>query len=123
MWLDEAFWHFLFSIVLLVIMVLWRPTANNQRYAFTPIVDFGDEEDEDENMTLSDAFDGMKMRNVKNTPEVIINGDSKRKHKPEDDLKWVEENIPSSAADAVLPSVLDSDEELMTTKFEMSKME
>ena len=24
----------------------------------------------------------MKMRNVKNTPEVIINGDSKRKHKP-----------------------------------------
>ena len=26
------------------------------RYAFTPIVDFGDEEDEDENMTLSDAF-------------------------------------------------------------------
>ena len=26
--------------------------------------------------------DGMKMRNVKNTPEVIINGDTKRKHKP-----------------------------------------
>ena len=24
----------------------------------------------------------MKMRNVKNTPEVIINGDTKRKHKP-----------------------------------------
>ena len=28
----------------------------SDRYAFTPIVDFGDEEDEDENMTLSDAF-------------------------------------------------------------------
>ncbi|XP_067017712.1 transmembrane protein 87A-like isoform X4 [Acropora muricata] len=124
LWLDEAFWHFLFSLVLLVIMVLWRPTANNQRYAFTPIVDFGEDEEEDDNMTLSDAFDGMKMRNhVKNVPEVQINGDSKRKSKPEDDLKWVEENIPSSAADVVLPSVLDSDEELMTTKFEMSKME
>lgn len=123
LWLDEAFWHFLFSIVLLVIMVLWRPTANNQRYAFTPIVDFGDDDEDDDNMTLSDAFDGMKMRNVKNVPEVFINGESKRKNKPEDDLKWVEENIPSSAADAVLPSVLDSDEELMTTKFEMSKME
>ena len=35
LWLDEAFWHFLFSIVLLVIMVLWRPTANNQRYKTT----------------------------------------------------------------------------------------
>ncbi|KAK2554290.1 Transmembrane protein 87A [Acropora cervicornis] len=123
LWLDDAFWHFLFSLVLLVIMVLWRPTANNQRYAFTPIVDFGEDAEEDDNMTLSDAFDGMKMRNVKNVPEVQINGDSKRKSKPEDDLKWVEENIPSSAADVVLPSVLDSDEELMTTKFEMSKME
>ena len=26
------------------------------RYAFTPIVDFGDDDDDDENMTLSDAF-------------------------------------------------------------------
>ncbi|XP_031573117.1 transmembrane protein 87A-like [Actinia tenebrosa] len=117
LWLDEAFWHFLFSIILLVIMVLWRPTANNQRYAFTPIVDF--DEDEEDNVTLSEAFDGMKMRNTRT--EVIVDGDSKKK--AEDDLKWVEENIPSSAADAVLPSVLDSDEELMTTKFEMSKME
>ncbi|RMX53080.1 hypothetical protein pdam_00018885 [Pocillopora damicornis] len=119
----------IFAVLASVAYMIWSikthrfSKANNQRYAFTPIVDFGDEEDEDENMTLSDAFDGMKMRNVKNTPEVIINGDMKRKHKPEDDLKWVEENIPSSAADAVLPSVLDSDEELMTTKFEMSKME
>lgn len=26
--------------------------------------------------------DGMKMRNVKNVPEVFINGESKRKNKP-----------------------------------------
>jgi len=26
------------------------------RYAFTPIVDFGDDDEEDDNMTLSDAF-------------------------------------------------------------------
>ena len=32
------------------------------RYAFTPIVDFGDEEDEDENMTLSDAFGESRSR-------------------------------------------------------------
>ena len=30
-WVDDAFWHLLFSIILLVIMVLWRPTINNQR--------------------------------------------------------------------------------------------
>ena len=31
-WLDDAFWPFLFSLILLVIMILWRPTNNNQRY-------------------------------------------------------------------------------------------
>lgn len=46
LWLDEAFWHILFSVVLLVIMILWRPTNNNQRYAFTQLLDGDDDEDE-----------------------------------------------------------------------------
>ena len=33
MWVDDAFWHVLFCIILGVIMVLWRPTVNSQRYA------------------------------------------------------------------------------------------
>lgn len=40
----------------------------------------------------------------------------------EDDLRWVEENIPQAMADAALP-VLDSDEEILNTKFEVSKMQ
>ena len=47
LWLDEAFWKFLFSIILVVIMLLWRPTNSNQRYAFTPLLDNGEDEDED----------------------------------------------------------------------------
>lgn len=31
LWVDEAFWHLLFSVVLCVIMILWRPSQNNQR--------------------------------------------------------------------------------------------
>jgi hypothetical protein len=31
--------------------------------------------------------DGIKMGNVKNTPEVIISGDTKQKHKPVSFLK------------------------------------
>jgi Lung seven transmembrane receptor len=31
LWIDEAYWHLLFSVLLLVIMILWRPTNNNQR--------------------------------------------------------------------------------------------
>lgn len=40
----------------------------------------------------------------------------------EDDLRWVEENIPTAIADATLP-VLDSDEEILNTRFEVSKMQ
>lgn len=58
------------------------------------------------------------MRGMK----VETNGSAKA-NKVDEDLKWVEENIPSSMADVALPPLLDSDEETMTTKFEMSKME
>lgn len=30
LWVDDAFWHLLFALLLLAIMVLWRPTNNNQ---------------------------------------------------------------------------------------------
>ncbi|XP_059187260.1 transmembrane protein 87A-like isoform X2 [Centropristis striata] len=117
LWIDDAFWRFLFSIILLVIMFLWRPSANNQRYAFSPLLDEESEEEEKEPM-INEAFEGMKMRGMKNE----TNGSAKA-NKLDEDLRWVEENIPSSMADVALPPLLDSDEETMTTKFEMSKME
>lgn len=46
LWQDEAFWHLLFSTLLLVIMILWRPTINNMRYAFTPLLDNAEDEDD-----------------------------------------------------------------------------
>ncbi|XP_056613646.1 transmembrane protein 87A-like [Triplophysa dalaica] len=117
LWIDDAFWRFLFSSILLVIMFLWRPSANNQRYAFSPLVDELSDEEEGEQL-MNEAFEGVKMRGTK--PET--NGNVKP-NKVDEDLKWVEENIPSSMADVALPPLLDSDEEIMTTKFEMSKME
>lgn len=120
LWVDDAFWHLLFSIILIVIIVLWRPTANNQRYAFSPLLDQADEEAEEPMM--NDAFDGMKMR-PKGTSDGKRKDVSGRGKSPEDDLKWIEENIPASVTDSALPSILDSDDEIMTTKFEMSKME
>ncbi|XP_058600328.1 transmembrane protein 87A-like [Onychostoma macrolepis] len=117
LWIDDAFWRFLFSSILLVIMFLWRPSANNQRYAFSPLVDEVSEDEEEEQL-MNEAFEGVKMRGMK--PET--NGSAKPS-KVDEDLKWVEENIPSSMADVALPPLLDSDEEIMTTKFEMSKME
>ncbi|KAJ1108843.1 hypothetical protein NDU88_006213 [Pleurodeles waltl] len=119
LWLNDAFWRFLFSIILLVIMFLWRPSANNQRYAFVPLIDEGSEEEEEEEQMANEGIaEGMKMRGSKNEPNGILKARS-----VDEDLKWVEENIPSSMADVVLPPLLDSDEEIVTTKFEMSKME
>lgn len=59
MWIEDAFWHILFSALLLVIMILWRPTNNNQRYAFVPLLDMGDDEEEEERL-VSDAY-GVKV--------------------------------------------------------------
>ncbi|KAL2096539.1 hypothetical protein ACEWY4_008687 [Coilia grayii] len=117
LWIDDAFWRFLFSTILLVIMFLWRPSANNQRYAFSPLVDEESDEEEKEQL-VNEAFEGVKMRGMKTE----TNGAAKP-NKVDEDLKWVEENIPSSMADVALPPLLDSDEEAVATKFEMSKME
>ncbi|XP_054741674.1 transmembrane protein 87A [Anastrepha obliqua] len=122
-WLDTAFWHVLFSVLLLVIMILWRPTNNNQRYAFTPLLDAPEDEDDDEeDQFVADAY-GVKMRNSHTNGGTKTPPNSQRATTTEeDDLRWVEDNIPSSIADPALP-VLDSDEEIITTKFEVSKMQ
>lgn len=117
LWVDDAVWHLLFSIILIVIMILWRPNANSQRYAFSPLLDQDDDDDAHEAM-INDAFDGMKLRGSGSQSGFSKEGKSK-----DDSLKWVEDNIPTSIVDSALPSLLDSDEEVMTTKFEMSKME
>lgn len=102
-------------------MVLWRPTNNNQRYAFTPLLDnpeddeFGDET-EDEDQFVADAY-GVKMRGPPRSSSPVqatVNED--------EDLQWVEDNIPAAIADAALP-IIDSDEEILNTRFEVSKMQ
>ncbi|KAM5235729.1 transmembrane protein 87A isoform 1-T1 [Ctenodactylus gundi] len=118
LWVDDAIWRLLFSMILFVIMILWRPSANNQRFAFSPLSE-EEEEDEQKEPMLKESFEGMKMRSTKQEP----NGNSKVSKAQEDDLKWVEENVPSSVTDVALPALLDSDEERMITHFERSKME
>lgn len=74
-------------------------------------------EDEEEQF-VSDAY-GVKMRGTRSSSP---KPSSKTTTNEEDDLRWVEENIPQAIADAALP-ILDSDEEILNTKFEVSKMQ
>lgn len=119
LWVDDAFWRLLFSTILLVIMVLLRPSANSQRFSHSPLIDEEDEEEEAKEPMLNEAFEGMKMRGSK--PDT--NGSQKMLSKEDEDLKWVEENIPTSVADVALPVILDEEEEILKTKMERSKME
>ncbi|KAI1295467.1 Transmembrane protein 87A [Halotydeus destructor] len=125
LWMDEAYWHVLFSIILFVIMILWRPTNNNQRYAFTPLLDASDDEDTEPLAGNIEHF-GMKMRPQRRNStggNSSTSKDALLSKETEDDLKWVEDNIPSSLVDAAIPVLIDSDEELLTTRFERNKME
>lgn len=59
--MDEAYWHILFASVLTVIMVLWRPTNNNQRYAFTPLLDNADDDDGKYGLSICSLADPKKV--------------------------------------------------------------
>ncbi|KAM8785435.1 transmembrane protein 87B isoform 2-T2 [Rhynchonycteris naso] len=119
-WVDGAFWSFLFSLILIVIMFLWRPSANNQRYAFMPLIDDSDDEVEEFMVTSENLTEGIKLR----TSKTVSNGTAKPATSDnfDEDLKWVEENIPSSFTDVALPVLVDSDEEIMTRSEMAEKM-
>ncbi|CAF0768134.1 unnamed protein product [Rotaria sp. Silwood1] len=148
-WVDDAFWHILFSIILLVIMFLFRPSNNNQRYAFVPLLDHSDNDDDDqfgdgdEEKGESAVFDSITMRKGSNIEsggsfkskkqqQSFLNreanvsgsgfGGSSGNGTVEDALSWVEDNIPTSIADQALQA-LDSEDEIINTKLERSKMQ
>lgn len=87
-------------------------TLSSNTNFFLPFV-----EDEEEQF-VSDAY-GVKMRGARSSSP---KPSSRTTTNDEDDLRWVEENIPTAISDATLP-VLDSDEEILNTKFEVSKMQ
>ena len=88
----------------------------NHRYAFTPLLDDGEDcSSDEEDLLYSDAWDGMKKRGGNHSrPETPDGADPE-----EDPLKWVEENIPD--IEGAMP-VIDSEEEIETTKVEISKL-
>uniref|UniRef100_A0A673NIP9 Transmembrane protein 87B n=1 Tax=Sinocyclocheilus rhinocerous TaxID=307959 RepID=A0A673NIP9_9TELE len=96
LWVDDAFWRFLFSIILLVIMFLWRPSVNNQRYAYTPLIDDSDDEEIEEFLVSANIADGIKLRAAKTETNGMVKPAATN---PDEDLKWVEENIPTSLSD------------------------
>ncbi|XP_025412402.1 transmembrane protein 87A [Sipha flava] len=132
-WLDDAFWHIEFSIILLVIMILWRPTNNNQRYAFTPLLDAPDDDRDETELFIKETYNDVKMRTTTNTSNnnfnvtpykdyPASNSSTKSQTQLDDDLKWVEENIPGSLYETTVP-ILDYSEDDHNTAIERSKLQ
>ena len=145
-------------------MFLFRPSNNNQRYAFVPLLDPSDDDDDDDeddedkggefsswqrkknnfqfesfSCLESAVFDSITMRKANSAENGTAAPKNKKQQQAasnreanvsgsanngsvEDALTWVEENIPTTIADQALQA-LDSDEEVINTKLERSKMQ
>jgi len=120
LWIDTAFWHIFFCSILIMVMYLWRPAQNNQRYAFTPLLDDSENENDDDELFNSQipVYDMIKHRQLESQLRDNKLLEPNVDDKLEDDLRWIESNIPSSLAEALL----DQDEEAELRELEMSKM-
>ncbi|KAH7732360.1 Protein C52B9.4 [Aphelenchoides avenae] len=119
LWVDTAFWHIFFCTILVVIMFLWRPSQNNQRYAFTPLLDNSeDENDEDELFDASHSkatvYDMVKQRGAEKGE-----AGAKPSKDVEEDLNWIDRHIPATLAEALMD---DDEEEKEQRQLEYSKM-
>ncbi|VDM74930.1 unnamed protein product [Strongylus vulgaris] len=105
-----------------IIVILWRPSVNNQRYAFTPLLDDSeDENDQDEIFNASaPGFEMLKQRESGSGADMRRQKEKEREdHKLQDDLRWIEDHIPSSLAEHL---IMDEDEDKEARDLEISKM-
>lgn len=118
LWFEQAYWHILFSFVLLIIMILFRPTNNNQRYAFTPLLDGeSDDDDEEELIYVPEGLSqNLKMRHHVNktgdSQEILF--DRTTKTKKDDEFTTI--------VDSAFPLLIDSEDEMINKELELSKM-
>lgn len=107
-WWQDGYWHMLFFGILVVIMILWRPTTNNQRYAYSALETDLEEDEEYRSVVPHFGADAMKMRTFSARGMA-----APEKEEADEDLRWVEENIPSTTVttDNAFPNLpMDSDE-------------
>ena len=60
-WLRDCFWHFLFCVILVVIMIIWRPSANRNRFAYSLVNDLDQEEEVQESMENKNFGENTKF--------------------------------------------------------------
>eukprot|EP00123_Amoebidium_parasiticum_P001678 comp12829_c0_seq1/m.7990 comp12829_c0_seq1/g.7990 ORF comp12829_c0_seq1/g.7990 comp12829_c0_seq1/m.7990 type:complete len:526 (-) comp12829_c0_seq1:29-1606(-) len=117
-WFESVAWKVIFAYILLAIMVLWRPNANNKRFAYTPL-EVDDEEDM-QNAVPTAYGDMVKMRNVSSASS-RANGNGAAHGEDDADLNWADENIPATSSTNDM--LFDDEEERRAHRLELSKMQ
>lgn len=97
-----------------MIAFLWRPNNNNQKYAYMPLLENENDDDEEDQFIATNYSDTKLRANKHSSPSSQL-----EENLDDETIKWVEENIANVSTSMLLG---DSDEE-MNTKFEISKMQ
>lgn len=96
-WIYDGFWDVIYLMVLVPIMILWRPTMNSQQYEYSKVAgdDFYDDED-GENTNINDKEEYGS--NLKPNPATITpsNAPSNRERDVIDDMEDVMNAIVDS---------------------------
>jgi len=77
-WLWNAFWHLLYVLILSFIVVIWRPTSNNTRYAYTEMNPDGEEITLQPLNSLTEVVTQRKTQDDKETQGPVGKVDQKR---------------------------------------------
>lgn len=123
-WWNVASWQLIFLFILLGVMFLLRPNMNNARFAYAALET---DENSDEGEGEISVVPGFAMQAMTKRSAAANRRTNAAFSVPsaEDDLQWVEENVPTSLlpADQLAGFALDSDEDVVDTRYELSKMQ
>ncbi|CAF3406268.1 unnamed protein product [Rotaria sp. Silwood2] len=138
-WIDEAFCHILSSLLILVIMFLFRPSNNNQFNHFVDLFDHLDNDNDDEkkkcelnNINKSGVFDSVTIYKATN----IENDTASKSEKQQQASLNHKATISDSAAEvsngnvvgednittSIVSHALDGEYKVFVTEFERSKI-
>ncbi|KNC73248.1 hypothetical protein SARC_14190 [Sphaeroforma arctica JP610] len=116
-WFDSMIWKLIFFCVLLCILFLWRPNANNKRFAYTKTASV---DDQSYSLVSPTYNDEMSLRLLRRGGDSGSDAEDLFVNNAEDDLDWVEQNIPAGEEDRML---FDDDEDAEHRRLELNKME
>jgi hypothetical protein len=99
-------------------MVLWGPSQNNQRYAFTPLLDDSEDDNDEMEDVLYSTENGAIYKELKSRNSSKTTSKVDKQSSITAELDWIEQNIPTSLAEALI----DDEEEKQQRQLEASKM-